>query len=260
MPKLGINLSMLFTEIPMMERFSAARNAGFNSIEIQFPYEFDRKAIKQELQRNELEMILFNMHPGDVAAGDCGIASLPSRVDEFRATVQKAVDWATDLGVSRLNCLAGKRVSSYSYEEQWETLVSNVRYAARILEQNGIQLMIEPLNHYDVPGFLLNTPTQVLQLINEVNSANVYLQYDIYHAQREEGKLTETLRLNLAKIGHIQIADNPGRHQPGTGEINYRYLLQEIDRSGYQGYVSLEYLPQPDTLTSLNWLKDLGIN
>jgi hydroxypyruvate isomerase len=259
MLRLAVNLSTLFTELPVMERFGAARTAGFDAVEIQFPYELDRSEIKRELERNGLKMVLFNMPPGNFAAGDRGLAADPSRREEFKATVRQAAEWATDLGVERLHCLAGKRLKDYSQDEQWKTLVSSMRYAADVLAPLGIKLVIEHLNHYDNPGYLLNTPVQVLELLTAVDHPNAYLQYDFYHAQREQGQLTETLHRNLAKIGHIQIADVPGRHQPGTGEINYRYVLQEIDRSGYQGYVGLEYIPQPDTLTSLNWLKELSI-
>lgn len=157
-----------------------------------------------------------------------------------------------------MNCLAGKRIDAFTLEEQWRVLVENVRYAAEVLGEYGINLMVEPLNYYDVPGFLLNTTAQVLRLIDEVGRANVFLQYDIYHAQKVEGNLTVILREHLAKIGHIQIADNPGRHQPGTGEINYPFLFRELDNVGYKGYVSLEYIPLPDTLKSLSWVTEYG--
>jgi len=260
MLKLAVNLSMMFTEYPMLERFSVARTAGFTAVEIQFPYEFDLKSIKQELGRNGLELILFNMPPGDLKRGDVGIAAHPGRVEEFREGVKIAMEWAKELGVRRLNCLAGKKLAEYSQQEQWETLKSNVVYSASVLEQHGVRLMVEPLNHYDVPGFLLNTSTSVIQLIAEINHSNIYLQYDVYHAHREAEAINQTLFNNLKKIGHIQIADDPGRHQPGTGKIDFRLLLQEILLSGYEGYTSLEYIPQPDTLTSLNWIKEFGLS
>ncbi|CEP66271.1 Hydroxypyruvate isomerase [Moorella glycerini] len=258
MPKFAANLTMLFTEFPFLERFNAAHKAGFKAVEFLFPYDYAINDIKSLLKENSLKVVLFNLPAGNWAAGDRGIAADPGRKEEFRAGVKQALTWARELSVSRLNCLAGKGVSSSSYEEQWRTMVNNVRYAAEVLGQHGINVMVEPINHYDVPGFFLNTTRQVLQLISEVNMPNVYLQYDIYHAQREEGDLTTILREHIQKIGHIQIADNPGRHQPGTGEINYSFILQEIDKLGYEGYVSLEYIPQPDTLSSLRWITEYG--
>lgn len=258
MPQFAANLTMLFTELPFVERFKAAREAGFKAVEFLFPYEYEIDQIRSLVERNNLQVVLFNLPAGNWAEGERGIACDPVRKEEFRAGVKQALSFARELGVPRLNCLAGKAVSSSSYEEQWQTLVDNVRYAAEILGQYGINLMVENINHYDIPGFFLNTTKQVLELILEANIPNVYLQYDIYHAQREEGNLTDTLREHIQKIGHIQIADNPGRHQPGTGEINYRYLLQEIDKLGYEGYVSLEYIPQPDTLSSLTWITEYG--
>lgn len=255
----AVNLSMLFTELTFMERFSAARAAGFNAVEVQYPYEWDRLDIKNELQKNKLQMVLFNLPSGDLVSGDIGIAANPFRSEEFRAGVHKALEWATDLDVLRLNCAVGKKIKQCSRDRQIQTLVDNLRYGAKVLGEKGIQLMIEPLNHYDVPDILVATSNEALNIIAQVNMPNVYLQYDTYHAQREEGELAGLLHRHIEKIGHIQIADNPGRHQPGTGEINYQFLLREIDRSGYQGIVSLEYNPFPDTLTSLSWLKEWGL-
>ncbi|MEW8959911.1 MAG: hydroxypyruvate isomerase [Moorella sp. (in: firmicutes)] len=258
MPKFAANLTMLFTEVPFIERFKAAREAGFKAVEFLFPYEHGMEVVKKAVEENGLEVVLFNLPAGDWAAGERGIAADPRRKEEFREGVKQAVTWARHLRVPRLNCLAGKRNDAFTLEEQWRVLVENVRYAAEVLGEYGIKLMVEPLNYYDVPGFLLNTTSQVLRLIEEVGSANVFLQYDIYHAQKVEGNLTVILREHLAKIGHIQIADNPGRHQPGTGEINYSFLFRELDNVGYKGYVSLEYIPVPDTPKSLSWVKEYG--
>lgn len=258
MPKFAANLTMLFTEVPFPERFKAAREAGFKAVEFLFPYDYQIKEIQGLLRENDLQVVLFNLPAGDWAGGERGIAALPGREEEFREGVRQAVTWARELGVPRLNCLAGKALPGSTREEQWRTLVDNVRYAADALAAAGLKLMVESINHYDMPGFLLNTTGQVLDLIKEVARPNVYLQYDIYHAQREEGNITAILQEHLASIGHIQIADNPGRHQPGTGEINYPFLLNEIDKVGYDGYVSLEYIPQPDTRQSLGWIAAYG--
>ncbi len=256
MPRFAANLSMLFTEVPFLDRFKAAREAGFTAVEFLFPYEYGLDKVKARLEENGLKVVLFNLPAGDWAAGERGIAANPQRVDEFRAGVQQAAAWAVELGAPRLNCLAGKEIAGVAAAEQERVLKENVRYAAAVLQDKGLKLMLEPINHFDIHGFLLNTSNQVMQLIAEIGAPNVYLQYDVYHAQREEGELTATIRKHFQQIGHIQIADNPGRHQPGTGEINYKFLLQELDALGYEGYVSLEYVPEPDTLTSLNWISE----
>ncbi|MFZ5814422.1 MAG: hydroxypyruvate isomerase [Bacillota bacterium] len=258
MPKLAANLTMLFTELPFPERFAAAKKAGFRHVEFLFPYDYPADQVKAWVDENQLQVVLFNLPSGSWAAGDRGIAADPRRVDEFRAGVPQAIAYARALGVPRVNLLAGKAAPGFSAEEHWKTLVANCRFAAEALGEAGINLMVEFINHYDIPGFFLNRTEQVLALIDEVGLPNVYLQYDVYHAQREEGNLVPTIRQHLAKIGHIQIADNPGRHQPGTGEINYPYLLDELDRLGYSGFVSMEYVPSPDTVDSLGWVREFG--
>nr|PZN71571.1 MAG: hydroxypyruvate isomerase [Bacillota bacterium] len=258
MPRFAANLTMLFTEVPFLERFAAAQKAGFRSVEFLFPYAYSVSEIQSRIDRHHLEVVLFNLPAGDWQAGDRGIAADPRRVEEFRDGVRQAIPWAKALGVPRLNCLAGKQVPGVSYGEQWKTLVENVRFAAQALGEAGLSLTVEALNHFDIPGAFLTRTEQVLALLAEVDLPNVFVQYDVYHAQREEGNLVPTLREHLPRIGHIQIADSPGRHQPGTGEINYRFVLGELDRLGYQGYVSLEYIPEPDTVSSLGWIREFG--
>ena len=258
MPKFAANLTMFFTEVPFMERFASARNAGFSAVEYLFPYEFNAADLKTQLTQNRLTQVLFNLPAGKWNEGERGIAANPERVEEFRAGVAKAVKYARELGVGRLNCLAGKRVRGYDENSHWSTLIGNVSYAATLLQENGLQLMVEPINHFDIPDFFLNRTEQALKLIDAVGMPNVFMQYDVYHAQREEGDLTATLRKHIDKIGHIQIADNPGRHQPGTGEINYPFIFKEIDASGYQGYIGLEYVPVPDSMSSLAWITEFG--
>lgn len=258
MPKLAANLTMLFTEVPFLDRFAAASQAGFKFVEFLFPYEYSTHQIQDRLAAHGLQTVLFNLPGGNWAAGDRGIAANPARKAEFRAGVEQAVAWAGALGVTRVNCLAGKANPDFSREEHWQTLVENVRFAADALAAIGVNLMVEFINHYDIPGFFLNTTRQTLDLIAEAGRANVYVQYDVYHAQREEGNLGPTLREHVGKIGHVQIADNPGRHQPGTGEINYPWVLAELDRLGYEGYVALEYIPSPNTVESLGWIEQFG--
>lgn len=256
MPSLAANLTFLFNEHPFLERFKAARDAGFRYVEYMFPYEHEPAALKRLLEKTGLEQVLFNLPAGDWAKGERGIANDPRRVDEFRQGVERALEYARVLGVKRINCLVGKRLDAVPYEEQWRTVVRNLRDAAKRLAEEDRWLLVEPLNSYDIPGFFLTTSKDTLRLFDEAGAANLRLQYDVYHMQRMEGHLTATIRDNLSRIGHIQIADNPGRHQPGTGEINYRFLLPELDRMGYKGFVGLEYVPEPDTLSSFAWLKD----
>ncbi len=258
MPKFAANLTMLFTEVPFIERFASARDAGFSAIEYLFPYEFEAAELKAQLERNRLTQVLFNLPAGKWGEGERGIAVNPERVEEFRSGVAKAVEYALELGVGRLNCLAGKRIPGYDDDKQWSTLVENVRYAAKLLQEKGLSMMVETINHFDIPEFFLNRTDQALRLIDDAGMPNVLLQYDLYHVQREEGELAAKLRKHIDKIGHIQIADNPGRHQPGTGEINYPFIFKEIDASGYLGHVGLEYVPIPDSKSSFGWITEFG--
>lgn len=258
MPTFAANLTMLFTEVPFLERFAAARRAGFSFVEYLFPYPYEAADLRRLLDEHGLRQVLFNLPAGDWAAGDRGLGALPGREAEFREGVARAVAYANVLGVPRLNCLAGKRVAGRSEAEHRETLVQNARFAARELARHGLELLIEPINRFDIPGFFLNRSRDVLDLLDEIGEPNVRLQYDVYHAQREEGELAATIARSLSRIGHIQIADNPGRHQPGTGEINFPFLFRRLDDLHYTGYVGLEYIPSPDTLASLGWLGDVA--
>jgi hydroxypyruvate isomerase len=257
MPRFLANLSMLFTELPLLERFAAARRAGFRVVEVQFPYDFPVADLRHALADAGVILHLINLPAGDWALGDRGIAADPTRVQEFRDGVAQALVYAEALGVRHLNCLAGRRTAA-SAAVQWQTLLANVRYAAGELRALEATLLVEPVNRRDIPEFFLGTSSEALRLLDEAGAPNLALQYDVYHMQRSEGELVETIRANLRRIGHIQIADNPGRHQPGTGEINFRYLLDALDRMGYGGYVSLEYIPSPDTQRSLAWLDEHG--
>lgn len=255
MPRFAANLTMLFGEVPFLERFERAARAGFRAVECQFPYAWPAAEIKAQLQAHGLALVLHNLPAGDWDAGDRGIACLPGREDEFREGVARAVAYATMLGAPQLNCLAGKAPAGIAHERLHETLVGNLRYAAATLKKAGLKLLVEPVNTYDIPGFYLNRTAQALALIDEVDADNVFVQYDIYHAQRMQGELIGTLQKNLARIAHIQVADNPGRHEPGTGEINYPQVFAALDRMGYTGWVGCEYLPAARTEEGLGWLK-----
>jgi hydroxypyruvate isomerase len=253
MPKFAANLSMLFPDLPFLDRFGAAATAGFDAVEFMFPYEHGEVAIAEQLRRHELQLVLHNLPAGDWGRGDRGLAALPGREVEFRDGVRRAVECATALGCPRLNCLAGI-VAPELRERARATLIENLRFAATVLGEAGIGLLMEPINTRDMPGFFVSRSADAFAIMDEVGADNLQLQYDIYHAQVMEGDLTHTLATRLPRIGHIQIADNPGRHEPGTGEINFRFLFERLDDLGYTGWVGCEYRPTGDTLTGLGWL------
>ncbi|GAA4335546.1 hydroxypyruvate isomerase [Variovorax defluvii] len=253
MPRFAANLTMLFTELPFMERFEAAAKAGFKAVEYLFPYPYDKKELAAALRANGLQQVLHNLPAGNWEGGERGIGCHPDRVSEFREGVGMAIDYATALGCPKLNCLLGKLPAGVSADQARKTAVENLRFAAKELQSAGIMLLIEPINHFDIPGFFLTRTDQALTLIDEVGSTNLLLQYDIYHAQRMEGELGATLAKNMARIGHIQLADNPGRGEPGTGEINYPWLFKHIDQVGYAGWIGCEYKPRGETVAGLGW-------
>ncbi len=257
MPRFAANLTMLFTEVPFLDRFALAAQAGFQAVEFLFPYDFDAHAIKRKLDENGLSLVLHNLPAGDWAAGERGIACHPDRVNEFRAGVAKAITYAQILGVKQLNCLAGKTPAGVPDAVLRATLVANLRFAADALRAVGLKLLIEPINTFDIPGFYLNGTAQAANLLTEVGRDNAFIQYDLYHAQRMEGELAATMQQHLARIGHIQLADNPGRNEPGTGEMNYVFLFAHLDRIGYQGWIGCEYKPATTTEAGLGWRQKL---
>jgi hydroxypyruvate isomerase len=253
MPKFAANLSMMYTEAPFLDRFSLAAAAGFEAVEFLFPYAHEAEQIAERLRRHQLQLVLFNLPAGDWTGGDRGMACDPRRIDEFRAGVPVALEYATELGVKQLHCMAGKTPGGLAPERARETYIDNLRHAADLARPAGIDLLIEPINHYDILGYFLNHSRQALDLIAEAARPNLFLQYDIYHMQRMEGELSNTIRANLHMIKHMQIADTPGRHEPGTGEINYRHLFAFIDQIGYDGWLGCEYAPAGDTNAGLGW-------
>jgi len=254
--KLAANLSVLFTECDFLDRFEAAQKAGFKGVECQFPYEYDADELAEKLKSHNLTQVLFNLPPGNWSKGERGIACLSGREEEFRVGVSKAIGYAKRLDCKQLNCLSGVIPEGVSFEEAEKTLIQNLKYAADKLEAEGIKLLIEAINTRDIPGFFLNTTKQALGIIEQVGSDNLALQYDIYHMQIMEGDLAPTIEANLAMIDHIQLADTPGRHEPGSGEINFNFLLQYIDRKGYDGWIGCEYNPAMTTEAGLGWMKD----
>jgi len=252
------NLSMLFTEAPFIERFGRAARAGFTQVECQFPYEATPQAIQAELQAHGLSLILHNLPAGNWAGGERGIACHPDRVEEFKRGVDQAITYATALGVKKINCLAGIKPASVSDEQARATLVSNLRHAVQKLAAHGIDLLIEPINTFDIPGFFVSTTAQGVAILDDVGASNAYIQYDVYHMQRMEGELAGTINRYLARIGHIQIADNPGRNEPGTGEIHYAFLFAHLKRIGWKGAIGCEYKPAAGTEQGLGWRQQLA--
>jgi hydroxypyruvate isomerase len=253
MPKLAANLTTLFNELDFLDRFRAAADAGFKAVECQFPYAYEPIVLKRKLADCGLEQVLHNLPAGDWAKGERGIACLPDRVAEFRAGVDWAIDYATVLGCRQVNCLAGVRPLDVDEKDVLATFVNNLRYAASRLRAAGIRLLIEPINTRDVPGFFLCRTSQALDIIEAVEAESLFLQYDVYHMQIMEGDLSRTIERNIPRIAHVQIADTPGRHEPGTGEINYPFLLRFLDRIGYSGWIGCEYTPTLDTHAGLGW-------
>jgi hydroxypyruvate isomerase len=255
MPKFAANLTFLFNELPFMDRFSAAADAGFRAVEYMAPYPYPAEQLKAELDNSGLVQALFNLPAGDLDAGERGMACIPGREAEFRSGVIAAIEYALALGCGKVNCLAGKLPHGVSREAAKATMIDNLAYAAAELRREGIRLVTEPINSFDIPGYFVNRTSEALEILDAVASDNLFIQYDVYHAQRMEGELGNTLTNYAKRIGHIQIADNPGRHEPGTGEINYEWLLRHIDAIGYEDWIGCEYLPTTTTRDGMHWMK-----
>ena len=255
MPKLAANLSFMFTEVDFLDRFAAAAKAGFKGVEYLFPYDYDKNVLKQKLAEHKLTQVLHNLPAGNWAAGERGIGCHRNRAAEFEAGVDKAIEYATALGCTQVNCLAGIRPSGHDPVEARETFIKNLQFAAPRLKAAGIKLLIEAINTRDIPGFFLTNTAQAVDIIKAVGSDNLFVQYDIYHMQIMEGDLAPTIEKNLKLIPHMQLADTPGRNEPGTGEINYTFLLDFIDKIGYAGWVGCEYKPAGKTEDGLGWTK-----
>ncbi len=253
MPKLAANLSMLFPQLGFLDRFTAAALAGFRFVEYQFPYAFAKEEVAETAREAGVRVVLHNLPAGDAAKGDRGIACLPGRVSEFREGVERAIEYAKAARCERLNCLAGVVEPWADQARHFDTLVENVRFAAQRLAAAGLDLMIEPINTRTVPGFFLTNTRQALEVLDAAGAPNAYLQYDIFHMQIMEGDLARTIERLLPRIGHMQLADVPGRHEPGTGEINFPWLLAHVDRIGYRGWIGCEYNPLGDTVEGLEW-------
>jgi hydroxypyruvate isomerase len=244
---------MLFTEAGFMDRFAAAAQTGFEAVEFLFPYDYDKSALQTALRTHALRQVLHNLPAGDWRAGERGIACLPDRVSEFEAGVERAVEYATALGCPQVNCLAGIKPDSVSTDIARRTLIRNLKYAAPRLEAEGIALLVEPINTRDMPGFFLSSSQQALDIIAAVGSRNLYLQLDLYHMHMMGEDLATIISRHISLIRHIQLADAPGRHEPGTGVIDFLSLFDLIDRSEYAGWIGCEYNPLTSTERSFQW-------
>lgn len=256
MPRFAANLTMLFTEYPFSERIGRAAAEGFRAVEILLPYGEDIDQIEADLERHDVELVNFNLPLGDMAAGDRGFANDPRRIEEFERGVAMALDLAERLRCKRVNCIAGRLIPDIPVPNQWEALRRNLEFAATAAEARGVRQLVEPLNIIDNPGYIICSPHRAFTLVEEIGHPNLKVEYDLYHAQRMEGNLAATIRDHIGLIGHIQIADNPGRHEPGTGEINFPFIFQVLDETGYDGWVSLEYIPSGRTEDSFGWMRN----
>jgi hydroxypyruvate isomerase len=254
MPRFSANISMMFTEHDFLDRFAAAAADGFPAVEYVSPYEHAPEVVAEALAANGLAQALFNLPAGDWAGGERGIGCLPDRVEEFRASVATAIRYGRALSCPKINCLAGIAPAGVEAAALEATLVANLKYAAPRLADAGIKLLLEPINLRDIPGFYVSTTHHAERLLDAVGSDNLFIQYDIYHTQVMQGDLIPTYARLRDRIAHIQIADNPGRNEPGTGEINYGFVLPELDRLGYDGFIGCEYKPRAGTTAGLGWM------
>ena len=259
MPRLCANLSMMFNEVPFLDRFAAAARAGFTGVEFLFPYEHPAAEIRSRLEAHGLTQVLFNAPPGDWAGGERGTACLPGRVAEFRAGIQRALEYAGVLGNTLIHVMAGIVPEGVAPGTASALYAANLAWAAELASQAGVRLIIEPINHRDMPRFFLNTMAQGAAVVEAIGRDRLGLQFDLYHCQVTEGDITKRMEALLPIIAHMQIADVPDRHEPGTGEIGWDYVFRRIDALGYTGWVGCEYRPAGDTVAGLSWRKRFGV-
>ncbi|MDV7212233.1 2-oxo-tetronate isomerase [Azotobacter beijerinckii] len=253
MPRFAANLSMLFNDAPFLERFARAAAAGLRGVEFLFPYDYPAERIAEQLDKHGLTQVLFNLPPGDFAAGERGLAALPDRAAEFREGVDRAIDYARALGCTRLHAMAGLVADEAMRPRMRAQYLENLRYAARRLQEHGLTLLIEPINSRSIPGYFINRQAEGHAILAELGEPNLKVQMDFFHAQIMEGDLATTYRRFQAGVGHVQIAGVPDRHEPDTGEVNYPYLYQLLDDSGYDGWIGCEYSPRGLTEEGLGW-------
>jgi hydroxypyruvate isomerase len=258
MPRFAANLSMMFTEVPFLDRFERAAKVGFKAVEFLFPYEFPAAEIARRLKDNGLQQVLFNAPPGDLASkGERGIAALPGRQQEFRNSIKLALEYAAALQCPRLHVMAGLKQDGVAYDTMLATYAANLDWAADQAAKAGVLPVIEPINHRDIPGFFLNTTDQAAAVINGLGGySRVGMLFDLYHCQITEGDLVKRIEKHLKLVAHMQVADNPGRNEPGTGEVNWPFVFRHIDELGFQGWIGCEYRPASETEAGLGWFQN----
>jgi hydroxypyruvate isomerase len=255
MPRFNANIQFMFTEYDVLDRYDAAAKAGFTGVELQSPYDIPIAEIVARLESNGLRHVLINLPGDDPSTGAKNVAINPARRDLFRESVDQGVEYAAGLDCVAVNSGVGPAIDGVSHEAHWETYVENMQYAAPLFAEVGVKLLIEPINTRDQPGFFIHDSSQGMAAVAAVGHPNFGLQYDVYHMQIMEGDLAPTIAEHLSSIGHIQIADTPGRHEPGTGEINYPFVFAHLDSLGYSGWVGAEYHPSKRTEDTLEWAR-----
>ncbi len=259
MPRFSVNISTMFTEYDFLDRFKVARKHGFSAVEVQFPYEFPVTKVLAEKESAGVEITLINIGAGDLTTGGPGIAAHPGREEQFKVSVEEAYKYADSLKPTSVNVLAGApSLEKFERRQCLDVLASNLYYAAEAFENIGTKVLTEAVNTIDRPGFLLNSTAAAVEIIERAGHKNLAIQYDVYHMQIMEGNLVNTIRDNLDQIGHIQFADTPGRHEPGTGEINFPNLFDAIDKMGWKGWLGAEYFPSKRTEKTLGWMSELA--
>ncbi|MFC0229361.1 HPr family phosphocarrier protein [Serratia aquatilis] len=255
MPKFAANLSMMFTELPFLDRFAAAAAAGFSAVEFLFPYDYPADLLAEKLQQNGLQQVLFNTAPGNVNNGEWGLAAIPGREQEARADIDRALEYAIALKCPNVHVMAGVVPPGEDIARYRETFISNLRYAADAFAPHGIKLMIEALSPPVKPNYLFSSQHQAAELVTAIDRPNVFIQFDFFHAQLVDGNISNLLKSLAGRYAHIQIASVPDRNEPDDGELNYPWLFAQLDKMGYQGWIGCEYKPRGETTAGLGWIK-----
>jgi hydroxypyruvate isomerase len=253
MPRFAANLSMMFNEVPFLDRFALAAKAGFKGVEFLFPYEHPAAEIAARLKDNGLQQVLFNAPAGDFAKGERGMAAIPGKQAAFRDSIKIALEYAAVLACPRLHIMAGLKPEGVANDTLTAVYGANLAYAAEECAKAGVKPIIEPINHRDIPGFFLNTTDQAAAIIAAVGPEKLGMQFDLYHCQITEGDVVKRVEKHLPLIAHMQVADTPGRNEPGTGEVNWPFVFKTIDALGFRGWIGCEYRPAGETLAGLSW-------
>ena len=253
MPRFAANLSMMFNEVPFLDRFALAAKAGFKGVEFLFPYEHPAAEIAARLKDNGLQQVLFNAPAGDFAKGERGMAAIPGKQAAFRDSIKLALEYATTLACPRLHIMAGLKPEGVAHDTLTAVYGANLAYAAEECAKVGVKPIIEPINHRDIPGFFLNTTDQAAAIIAAIGPEKLGMQFDLYHCQITEGDVVKRVEKHLPLIAHMQVADTPGRNEPDTGEVNWPFVFKTIDALGFRGWIGCEYRPAGETLAGLSW-------